>query len=103
MSDQKRTLVEEGTELSGSLRSTCPITVRGSIEGDVAAPSIEISETGRVHGSAKVGTLVSAGEIAGQFDAEAIHLAGVVRDDTVLRAKTLEVGDASPQPKGRRS
>lgn len=31
----KRTLVEEGTRFKGSLTSTCPIVVQGSVEGDV--------------------------------------------------------------------
>lgn len=95
MSDEKRTLVEEGTELTGSLRSTCPVTVRGSIDGEISAPSLAVSASGRVKGRAKVDELVSEGEIAGQFEAESIRLSGVVRDDTVLKAKTLEVKLAS--------
>jgi cytoskeletal protein CcmA (bactofilin family) len=90
-----RTFVEEGTEITGSLRSTVPVTVRGSVDGEVAAPSLVVSATGRVKGNAKVDELVSEGEIAGNFDAATIRLSGVVRDDTVLRAKTLEVRLAS--------
>ena len=30
---EKRTLVEEGTELKGSLTSTCPVLVRGRMTG----------------------------------------------------------------------
>ncbi len=90
-----RTLVEEGTEITGSLRSTVPVTVRGSVDGEVAAPSLMVSATGRVKGKAKVDELVSEGEIAGSFEATTIRLSGVVRDDTVLRAKTLEVRLAS--------
>ncbi len=95
MSDEKRTLVEEGTELTGSLRSTCPVTVRGSIDGEIAAPSLAVSASGRVKGRAKVDELVSEGEIAGHFEATNIRLSGVVRDDTILKAKTLEVKLAS--------
>lgn len=95
MSDEKRTLVEEGTELTGSLRSTCPVTVRGSIDGEIAAPSLAVSASGRVKGRAKVEELVSEGEIAGHFDAGNVRLSGVVRDDTILKAKTLEVKLAS--------
>ena len=40
---EKRTLVEEGTELKGSLTSSCPVLVRGRIEGDVKAPSLTVS------------------------------------------------------------
>ncbi len=95
MSDERRTLVEEGTELTGSLRSTCPITVRGSVDGEITAPSLAVSASGRVKGKAKVEELHSEGEIAGTFEATTIRLSGVVRDDTVLKAKTLEVKLAS--------
>ena len=95
MSDEKRTLVEEGTELSGILRSTCPVTVRGSVEGELAAPSLDIAPTGRVKGDVRVDSLVSEGEIAGTFRASTIRLSGAVRDGTVIHAKTLEVRLAS--------
>src|SRR5438105_10798298 len=38
MADEKKTLVEEGTELKGSISSKCPIVVRGKIDGEVQAP-----------------------------------------------------------------
>lgn len=91
MSDEKKTLVEEGTELKGSISSKCPIVVRGKIEGDLAAPALTISESGAVHGQVKVGQLVSQGEIAGELDAESVTLSGTVKDNTIVRAKTLEV------------
>ncbi|MGH7329848.1 MAG: polymer-forming cytoskeletal protein, partial [Polyangiaceae bacterium] len=47
---QKQTLVEEGTKFKGSLTSSCPIVVRGRIEGDVEAPSLNVSSSGAVHG-----------------------------------------------------
>jgi cytoskeletal protein CcmA (bactofilin family) len=31
----KKTLVEEGTQFKGSLTSSCPVVVRGRVEGDV--------------------------------------------------------------------
>jgi Polymer-forming cytoskeletal len=63
----KKTLVEEGTSFKGSLSSTCPVVVRGRVEGDVSAPSLQVSATGAVHGKVKVG------------------------DNTIVRAKSLEV------------
>jgi cytoskeletal protein CcmA (bactofilin family) len=97
MSDEKRTLVEEGTELTGSLKSSCPVTVRGSVDGEIAAPSLAVSTSGRVKGKAKVAELRSEGEIEGTFEADSIKLSGSVRDDTVLRTKTLEVSLASTE------
>jgi cytoskeletal protein CcmA (bactofilin family) len=87
----KKTLVEEGTEFKGSLTSKCPVEVRGKIEGDLGAPSLDVSPTGAVHGKVRVERLVSQGEIAGEFDADSVHLSGTVKDNTVIRAKSLEV------------
>jgi cytoskeletal protein CcmA (bactofilin family) len=86
-----RTLVEEGTQFKGSLSSKCPIEVKGRVEGDLQAPSLTVSSTGAVHGKVKVAELLSEGEIAGEFDADLVRLSGVVKDNTVLRAKSLEV------------
>ncbi len=88
---EKRTLVEEGTELKGSLTSTCPVLVRGRVEGDVKAPALTVSPTGAVHGRAKVGELQTEGELSGEFDADAVQLSGKVQDRTVIRSKTLSV------------
>jgi cytoskeletal protein CcmA (bactofilin family) len=88
---EKTTLVEDGTEFKGSFTSKCPIVVRGRIEGDVAAPSLTVSPTGAVHGKAKVGQLHSEGEIAGDFDADIIELSGKVKDNTVIRARSLNI------------
>jgi cytoskeletal protein CcmA (bactofilin family) len=87
----KRTLVEEGTELKGSLTSTCPVLVRGKIEGDVAAPALTVSPSGAVSGKAKVGELQTEGQISGEFDADVVQLSGQVSDRTIVRAKTLSV------------
>ncbi len=88
---ERRTLVEEGTELKGSLTSTCPVLVRGKIEGEVDAPALMVSPSGAVHGKAKVGELHAEGELSGEFDAEVVQLSGKVQDRTVIRAKTLSV------------
>lgn len=86
-----RTLVEEGTEFRGSFMSSCPIEVKGRVEGDVAAPSLAVTETGAVRGKVKVGELRSRGEIAGELDADVACLSGIVKDNTVLRTKSLEM------------
>jgi cytoskeletal protein CcmA (bactofilin family) len=87
----KRTLVEEGTQFKGSLSSSCPIVVRGKIDGDISAPSLQVSSTGSVHGKVKVGEIESQGELSGEFDADVIQLSGTVKDKTIVRAKSLEV------------
>jgi cytoskeletal protein CcmA (bactofilin family) len=91
MTETKRTLIEEGTELKGTLTSTCPIVVMGRVEGEMTGPSVEVTESGILCGKAKVTTLTSRGELAGEFDAEVVELSGRVRDKTLIRAQSLEV------------
>src|SRR5262245_45620184 len=88
---EKRTLVEEGTQFRGSLTSNCPIVVKGRIDGEVDAPSLVVSLSGAVHGRAKVADIRSKGELSGEFDTAAVHLSGTVRDNTIIRAKSIEV------------
>src|SRR6187401_2398257 len=95
----KQTIVEEGTEFKGTLTSTCPVVVRGRIEGDIETPSLSVSEKGSVHGRAKVGTIRSLGELSGEFDADVVELAGRVKDNTIIRAKSLEVKLATEDQK----
>ena len=87
----KQTIVEEGTEFRGVLISTCAVVVRGRIEGEIETPSLTVSENGSVQGRARVGSIRSLGELAGEFDADTVELAGRVKDNTVIRAKSLEV------------
>jgi cytoskeletal protein CcmA (bactofilin family) len=87
----RKTLVEEGTQFKGSLSSNCPIDVRGRIEGDVTAPALSVAPGGAVHGKVKVGEIRSQGELAGEFDADVVVLSGTIKDNTVIRAKSLEV------------
>jgi cytoskeletal protein CcmA (bactofilin family) len=95
----KQTLVEEGTEFAGKLTSKCPIVVMGKVEGDVSGPVIHVTASGVVAGNVKVKELRSEGELAGEVEAEAVHVAGRVRDKTVIRARTLHVSLQS-QDKG---
>jgi cytoskeletal protein CcmA (bactofilin family) len=87
----KRTLVEEGTAITGTLASSCPIVVMGKVDGEISGPSMEIAETGVVCGRIKVTALSSRGELAGELDADTVQLGGRVRDETVIRARSLEV------------
>src|SRR5215831_5159176 len=92
MSDTtKKTLIEDGTELKGTLTSTCPIVVMGRVDGEMTGPSVEVTESGVFSGKAKVTELRSRGELAGEFDAQIVELSGRVRDKTLIRAQSLEV------------
>ncbi|HTB74793.1 MAG TPA: polymer-forming cytoskeletal protein [Polyangiaceae bacterium] len=98
-SSDRKTLVEEGTQFKGSLSSNCPIEVKGRIEGDVTAPALSVALGGAVHGKVKVGEIRSQGELAGEFDADVVVLSGTIKDNTVIRAKSLEVKLASANSK----
>jgi cytoskeletal protein CcmA (bactofilin family) len=91
MNEGKRTLIEEGTELKGTLTSTCPVVVLGRLEGQMTGPSVDVAESGVLSGRAKVKELRSRGELAGEFEADSVELSGRVHDKTIIRAKTLEV------------
>lgn len=85
------TVVEEGTELKGSITSSCPVVVRGKVSGELTSPALTVAPSGVVSGRVKVGTIVSSGEISGEIEADHANLSGRVADDTVIRAHTLEV------------
>lgn len=88
---EKRTLVEDGTRFKGSLTSTCPILVQGTVEGDVEGPSVTVSATGAISGKIATGSLKSDGKIAGEFEVDSAQLAGSVANNTVIRATSLDV------------
>jgi cytoskeletal protein CcmA (bactofilin family) len=87
----KQTTVEEGTEFKGTLTSTCPVVVRGMLDGDIKAPSLNVAESGTVVGNVRAESIRSEGVLAGNVDADDVYLSGSVRSETVIRAKTLEV------------
>lgn len=91
MDKPKQTLVEEGTELKGTLKSRCQVVVNGSIDGQIEAPALRITQTGSVLGTVRAQTLRSEGTLAGDIDADDVYLSGTVRSNTMIRAKTLEV------------
>jgi len=90
-SGQRQTVIDEGTGFKGDFNSDCPIVVKGRIEGHMSAPSLTVEATGSVSGTVKVKELRSEGIIAGEYDAEYVKLSGQVQDNTVIRARTLEV------------
>jgi len=92
MSDQKKhTVIEDGTEFDGTVKSDCPISLSGKVKGKLNAPSLMITPTGSVKGKVKVGELRSEGEVSGELEAGNVELAGKVCDQTTIRAKNLEV------------
>ncbi len=95
----KQTLVEEGTEFTGTLTSRCEVVVNGRIDGEVRAPELRVTESGVVLGTIKANKLRSEGILAGSIDADDVYLSGTVRSNTVIRASKLEVKLAAEQGK----
>jgi hypothetical protein len=93
----RQTLIEEESTFKGSLDAKCPIVVNGRVEGELSGPSLLVNRGGAVQGSVKVESLRSAGELQGEFEANHMQVSGRVCDDTVLRAKSLEVKLAKPE------
>lgn len=90
-SKQKQTVVEEGTELNGVLKSRCSVVVNGRFEGEIEAPELSVSAGGTVQGTMRVALLVSEGTLAGTIDAEQVQLSGTIRSQTRIKTSDLEV------------
>jgi cytoskeletal protein CcmA (bactofilin family) len=84
------TLVEDGTKIKGSLSSTVPVLVHGTVEGDVDSPAVTVSAAGSVSGVVMTKTLSSVGKISGDFDVDKATVAGAVAVKTVIRASEME-------------
>ena len=87
----KQTLIENGTEFQGVMRSECPVVVSGKMKGEISAPSLTLTNDGSVHGKIKVKQLKSQGSLGGEIDAESVELSGSVSENTVIRSAALEV------------
>lgn len=87
----KQTLIEDGTQFEGTIVSSCHILVKGQVQGKLDAPSLTVANTGVVRGKVRVTDLVSSGEIEGELEADSMQLSGRVQDNTVIRAKNLDV------------
>ena len=85
------TIVEEGTAFMGDFTSSCPIIVKGRIEGDVKAPTVTITHSGALKGNVEAKTIVCKGSAAGIFEADTIELSGSIAQNTVIRAQRLNL------------
>jgi cytoskeletal protein CcmA (bactofilin family) len=94
---EKQTLIEQGTEFKGIMKSTCPVVVNGRVEGELSAPDLEVTSTGTVRGNIKAERLSSRGTLSGNIDAGDLFLSGSVGSKTVIKAKNLEVKLAPEQ------
>ena len=65
----------------------------------MTAPALTVSPSGAVTARSRSGEMRVEGEIAGEFDADVVQLSGKVKDNTVIRAKTLEVKLTPPSGK----
>jgi cytoskeletal protein CcmA (bactofilin family) len=91
MQPTKHTLVEAGTELEGTLDSSCPVVIKGSFAGKIDAPSLSIETGGLIVGTVTAKRLRSLGTLSGTIDAGEVFVSGAVRSRTVIKAKRLEL------------
>ena len=92
MADQgKRTVIENGTDIDGAIKSERPIVLSGTVKGQITAPSLEVTQEGSVNGTVKVSEFSCKGEVGGEVWAESVELAGRVRDATVIKSKSIDV------------
>lgn len=88
---EKHTLIEQGTEFKGTMKSSCPVVVNGRMEGELTAPELEVTASGAVQGNIKAERLTSRGILSGNIDAGDLFLSGAIGSKTVIKAKNLEV------------
>jgi cytoskeletal protein CcmA (bactofilin family) len=88
---EKHTLVEQGTEFKGTMKSSCPVVVNGRVEGELTAPELDVTTSGTVQGNIKAERLSSRGVLSGNVDAGDLFLSGSIGSKTVIKAKNLEV------------
>jgi len=87
----KQTLIEEGTEFSGTMKSTCRVVVHGAFDGELEAPELNVAVGGAVRGNVIAQRIRSEGTVSGALDADEVYLAGVVSSETRIRASRLEM------------
>ena len=73
------------------MSSSCPIVVRGLLEGEISGPSLHVTKSGKVAGRVRVAEIHSEGVLSGEFDADAVALFGEVRDKTVVRTRSMKM------------
>lgn len=86
----KQTVVEEGTEFKGTIKSSCAVVINGTIDGDVDAPEVTVTRSGSIAGAVKATKLRAQGTLSGKVEATDVFLSGVVRSNTAIKAKRLE-------------
>ena len=87
----RQTLVDEGTTLSGAIKSNCPVIVNGRVDGDLEVPELTVTSSGQVKGSIIAEKVRSHGTLSGNVKAKEVQLAGSVLSKTVIVADTLDI------------
>ena len=80
-----QSVIEQGTELAGSLASRRPVVVNGRVEGQIEAPRLEVAKTGSLEGT------IRAAHLSGRVEAGELILSGSVGRSTVIKADRLQV------------
>jgi cytoskeletal protein CcmA (bactofilin family) len=90
-------VIGPGTLIKGDVRSTGPIEVRGTLEGDcLTSARCIVHEGGRVLGNIDAAALVVAGKVeAGLLKADKIELRPSAHVEGTIRARVLVMADGA--------
>jgi len=90
-------VIGPGTLIKGDVRSTGPIEVRGTLEGDcLTSARCIVHEGGRVLGNIDAAALVVAGRVeAGLLKADKIELRPSAHVEGTIRARVLVMADGA--------
>ena len=91
------TLIGPGTLIRGDVRSTGPVEIRGTLEGDcLTSARCIVHEGGRVLGNIDAAALVVAGKVeAGLLKADKVELRVSASVEGTIRARVLVIADGA--------
>jgi hypothetical protein len=92
--DGRASVIDQGAVFKGTITASSTVIVRGTLEGEVTGPGLEVDTSGVVVGHAKVTRLRSSGELEGTYEAEQAEVFGRLRDGVLIRADSLTVANS---------
>ncbi len=91
----KQSLISEDTEITGNIRCSSTIEVKGKLTGDLeCASNVVLGETSVVKGNLNVATIAVFGQVTGNISAsDKIELKSTARVHGDIKSKRLTVED----------
>jgi hypothetical protein len=95
--DGRASVIDQGAVFKGTITASSTVIVRGTLEGEITGPGLEVDASGVVVGHAKVTRLRSSGELEGTYEAEQAEVFGRLRDGVLIRADSLTVANSEEE------